>query len=241
MTGMWRGASNEETGPVSAEKPLRLTLAEITGRVSSLVPPEKLEPPERAIDDLRASGITERILRVGATAPDFELVDQRGQVVRSADLLVRGPLIVVFFRGRWCPYCVATLEAWQARLPQVQAAGASLVAISPQKPLHTSFTAEQHKLTFPVLSDTGNAVARQFGLAYRVPDYLERHYRGIFINLPNSNGDPSWELPLAATFVIAGKDAGEVARVRTVRFAYASPDFKDRAEPADVLRAAGQS
>jgi peroxiredoxin len=241
MARMWRGASNAETEPVSAEKPLRLTLAEITDRVRSLVPPEKLEPPERAVEELRAAGIADRALSVGAAAPQFELPDQRGELVRSADLLARGPLIVIFFRGRWCPYCVATLEAWQARMPQVAAAGASLAAISPQKPLHTSFTAEQHKLTFPVLSDAGNAVARQFGLVYRVPDYLECHYRNIFVNLPNSNGDQSWELPMAGSFVIARENAGEVARVHTVRYGYASPDFKDRAEPADVLRAAGQS
>jgi peroxiredoxin len=133
----------------------------------------------------------------------------------------------VFYRGRWCPYDVTTLETWNQWLPQIEAEGANIVAISPQKPQHTFFTADQHKLQFPILSDSGNAVARQFGLVYRLPNYLEQHYRRVFINLPNSNGDQSWELPLPAAYVL-GQDGRAL-------YAHASADFRLRAEPHETI------
>jgi peroxiredoxin len=225
----WRGAAKGPAIEPAPGTPLREQLAEIRSNVSRYVQPEKMAPVERAIDELRSSGIAQRILPVGARAPQFELPDQRGIIIRSEDLLTRGPLIVNFFRGRWCPYCVAALEEWQRRLPQVESAGASIVAISPQKPQHTFFTADQHHLRYPVLSDAHNDVARQFGLVYRLPDYLQQHYSRIFVNLPNSNADQSWELPLAATYVI-GRDG-------IVRYAWATADFRERAEPDDVLAA----
>ena len=112
-------------------------------------------------------------------------------------------------------------------LPQIQQAGASLVAISPQTPNHSGFTAEQHQLRFPVLSDPGNRVARQFGLAYRLPEELEQLYRAIFINLPHANGDPSWELPLPATYILERDGA--------VLYAFADADHMRRAEPTELM------
>ncbi len=223
----WRGAAKGESTLPDVNVPLRARLAEIRHNTRALLSPEHLAPVDRAIAELQQSGIALRTLAVGATAPAFELPDQNGKIVRSAELLRSGPLIVVFYRGRWCPYCVATLEMWQQFLPRVEAAGAHLVAVSPQKPQHTFFTADQHALRFPVLSDAGNHVARQFGLAYRLPDYLEQHYRRVFINLQNSNGDVSWELPIPATYVI-GRDG-------IVKFAFADADFSNRAEPEEVL------
>jgi peroxiredoxin len=223
----WRGAAK---GPSVAPAPgatLHQQLLDIRADVHALVPPEKMVPVTRAIDELQASGIAHRILPVGAKAPSFELPDQGGKIVRSDDLLTRGPLVINFYRGRWCPYCVAELEEWQRQLPRVEAAGVSLVAISPQKQQHTYFTADQHQLRYPVLSDAHNDVARKFGLVYRLPDYLEAHYRRIFVNLPNSNGDQSWELPLPATYVIH--------REGIVRYCFADADFTRRAEPSEVI------
>ena len=227
----WRGAAKGGTDVAGIEVRLRQRLAEIRRNVEALLPSERMAPVERAIAELAHSGLERRILPVGATAPEFELPDQAGKTVRSVELLARGPLIVIFYRGRWCPYCVTTLETWNQWLPQIQAKGATLVAISPQKPQHTFFTADQHKLAFPVLSDVQNAAAREFGLVYRLPDYLEQHYRRIFINLPNSNGDQSWELPLPAAYVIGQN--------RRILFAQASADFRFRGEPSDVLAATG--
>ena len=221
----WRGSNPEvET---TAHATLRSRLEEIQANTRAYVPAEKLAITERAIAALQQSGIMERVLSVGARAPEFELADGDGKVFRSADALSRGRLVVSFYRGRWCPYCIAELESLQTILPQVQQAGASLVAVSPQIPKHSGFTAEQHELRFPVLSDPGNRVARQFGLVYRLPQELEQLYRSIFINLPNSNGDQSWELPLPATYILE--------RDGTVLCAFADPDHMRRAEPAELL------
>jgi peroxiredoxin len=225
----WRGAAKGAPEIAAPDVPLRRRLAEIRDNTRALLSPENLAPVDRSIVELKQSGISERILAVGATAPQFELPDQNGEIVRSADLLARGPLIAIFYRGRWCPYCIATLEMWQQMLPRVATAGATVVAISPQKPQHTFFTADQHQLRYPVLSDAGNQVARLFGLVYRLPDYLKQHYRRVFINLPNSNGDQSWELPLPAAYVIAPRGG--------VKYAFADADFTVRAEPEDVLKA----
>ena|SRR5215469_8764681 len=225
----WRGAAKGGTAIAGTEVPLRERLEGIRRNVEALLPAERMAPVERAITELKESRRAEHTLPVGAQAPAFELPNQAGQTVRSIELLGRGPLIVIFYRGRWCPYDVTTLETWNQRLPQIEAVGARLVAISPQKPQHTFFTADQHKLLFSVLSDTRNNVAREFGLVYRVPDYLEQHYRRVFINLPNSNGDQSWELPLAATYVV-GRDG-------QVFYARAEADFRFRSEPQEVIGA----
>src|SRR5437588_53352 len=213
----FRGTAKGGSAVPALEVSLRRRLAEIRANTRALVSPEHSAPVERAIAELQQSGIADRILPAGAAAPAFELPDQSVKTVRSVELLRSGPLIVIFYRGRWCPYCVATLEMWQQLLPRVQSASAQLVAISPQKQQHSFFTADQHQLRYPVLSDAGNQVARQFGLVYRLPDYLEQHYRRVFINLPNSNGDQSWELPMPATYIIG--------REGIVRFAFADPDF----------------
>jgi peroxiredoxin len=232
MTKIWRG-SYTEPEPIDAQKPLRDALAEITANVAALIPADKLEAPMRAMEELRQSAAEQRILAVGTKAPSFELNDQKGRLVSSTELLSTARLIVTFFRGRWDPYCMATLEAWQARLPQIKAAGVHLVAISPQTPHHSEINAEQHKLTFPVLSDPGNNVARQFGLVWRVPEYLQEHYRRIFINLPQVNGDTSWELPLPGAFAID--------RDGVVLYAEAHADFRLRPEPREVLAFASES
>jgi peroxiredoxin len=136
--------------------------------------------------------------------------------------------VLVFFRGRWCPFCVTQLEMLNQWLPEFRQPGATLVGMSPQTVHQSYLMHNQHRLGFPLLGDAQNAVARQFGLVYRVPDYLEELYRRSFVNLPFANGDPSWELPLAATYV--------VDRTGTVLFAFASADYTERAEPQDVAR-----
>jgi peroxiredoxin len=168
-------------------------------------------------------------LKKGAKAPAFELPDYSGRVVRSRDLLALGPLVVTFFRGRWCPYCVTELEAWRDLYAAVRERGGLVAAISPQTVRQNDFTASQHSLPFPVLSDAGCRVAETFGLAYSVPPFQQQYYRSILVNVPFVNGDESWRLPLPATVVI-GQDA-------TVLFSEAHADFKVRPEPDEVLAA----
>src|SRR3984885_10683978 len=154
-------------------------LDQITANTRNLVQPERLEISERAVAELYAAGVEDRILQVGARAPEFALPDAAGRLVNSSDLLALGPLVINFFRGRWCPYCITELETWRELLPQLRERGALFVAISPQATRQNNFTLQQHALSFPLLADSGAAVAEQFGLAYTVsPEYL-RYYQSI--------------------------------------------------------------
>ncbi len=204
-------------------------LDEITSNTRRLVQPERLAPGERAVEELFATGIEERILPVGTTAPEFALKDATGKLVRSADLLALGPLVLKFFRGRWCSYCVTELEAWRDLYGTLRENGAFLAAVSPQTERQSDFMAGQHGLPFPVLRDEGNTLAEQFGLVYTVPGYLREYYLSILVNLPFLNGEPSWRLPLPATYVLA-KDG-------KILFAEAHADFRVRPEPEEALAA----
>src|SRR5579863_1906607 len=205
-------------------------LDEITANTRRLVQPERMAIGERAVAELLNSGIEEKILPVGAVAPEFTLKDASGRLVRSADLLALAPLIVKFFRGRWCPYCVTELEAWRELYPRVREEGLLLCAISPQTSRQSDFMVGQHGLPFPVLSDSGCAVAEQFGLAYTISDSLRAYYLSILVNIPFINGDSSWRLILPATYVLS-RD-GRVVQ------AQAHSDHRVRPEPEEVLAAA---
>lgn len=205
-------------------------LDEITANTRTLVQPERLAVGERAVEELFATGIEGRILPAGAQAPEFELKDSAGKLVRSADLLALGPLVIKFFRGRWCPYCMTELEAWRDLYPRLREHGGLLVAISPQTERQSDFMVGQHRLPFPALTDRGSAVAEKFGLAYTVPDYQRDYYLSILVNLSFINGDSIWRLPLPATYVLA--------REGRVLFAEAHADFRVRPEPEEALAAA---
>jgi peroxiredoxin len=210
--------------------PLQDQLDSITANTRQLVQPERLAVGERAISELFSTGIEDRILPVGAMAPEFVLNDATGRPVRSQDMLALGPLVIKFFRGRWCSYCATELEVWRDLYGTVRERGALMVAISPQLERQNDFMAGQHGLPFAVLSDPGCALAEQFGLVYTVPEYLRSYYLSILVNIPYINGEPSWRLPLPATYVIA--------RDGKVVFAEAHADFRVRPEPEEALAAA---
>lgn len=214
----------------------------ITQRTRALVQPDRLAFSEQTTADLFHTGIEDRILPVGAEAPSFVLPDARtGRLVRSADLLALGPLVLNFFRGRWCPYCITELESWRDLYPELRRRGALLVAISPQTPRHNSFTADQLSqaapLPFPLLSDTNAELAASFGIAYSVSEAARRYFRSILVNIPLANSGhgydtappESWRLLLPATFVLS--QSGHVA------YAEAHADFRVRPEPAAILDA----
>jgi len=202
-------------------------LDEITTNTRKLVQAERLAVGERAVAELFASGIEDRILQVGAAAPAFALKDSSGRMVRSEDLLALGPLVLKFFRGRWCPYCMTELEIWRDLYGKLREQGALMMAIGPQTERQSDFMVGHHGLPFPVLSDPGNKVAELFGLAYTVPEYFRAYYKSILVNIPFVNGDESWRLPLPATYVIA--------RDGRVAFAEAHADFRVRPEPEEAL------
>lgn len=205
-------------------------LDEITANTRTLVQAERLAVGERAVEELFATGIEDCILPAGAQAPEFALKDSGGKLVRSADLLALGPLVIKFFRGRWCPYCMTELEAWRDLYPRLREHGALLVAVSPQTERQSDFMVGQHRLPFPSLNDRGCALAEKFKLAYTVPDYQRDYYLSILVNLPFINGEASWRLPLPATYV--------VARDGRIAFAEAHADFRVRPEPEEALAVA---
>jgi peroxiredoxin len=222
----WR--SLEESSPGLDARPLREIFAERKDLIAKYVPAETQVIHTQAVAELKSRQLAANILPAGAKAPAFTLPDHDGKPVSASDLLAQGKMVVCFIRGRWCPFCVGQMEAMNLALPQIVQAGASLVAISPQTVKHSYFMRDQHKLRFPLLSDAGNRIARQFGLTYRVPEAQEAIYRRAFVNLPLANGDESWELPIPATYILD--------RDGTVLYASSNEDYTERPEPGDVLR-----
>ncbi|HEV7550787.1 MAG TPA: peroxiredoxin-like family protein [Candidatus Angelobacter sp.] len=207
---------------------LQSQLDELTAKLRAMVPAERLATVDCAAEELVRSHLAEHALQVGDQIPDFELPDGDGMLWRSEYLLRNGPLAIVFYRGRWCAYCNAQLAALQDVHKQIAVAGASLIAISPQTQKHSYMTRDMHKLRFPVLSDAGNQVARKFGLVYRLPPELQAIYETIMTKLPGYNGDQSWELPLAATYLVQTDGKISYARI--------DADWRHRPEPDELLQ-----
>ena len=166
------------------------------------IPQETLSVMVGATHELIASGIAEQSAKEGSAAPDFALPNAQGEPVASEALWGDGPAVVSFYRGGWCPYCNIELKALQDRLPEIEALGARLVAISPETPDNALTTQEKNEIGFEVLSDDGNKVASAFGLTFRLPDAVNDLYKGFGIDLETSNGEGSQTLPVPATFVI---------------------------------------
>ena len=176
-----------------------------------------------------ASGLADRALPVGDAFPSFELPGVDGEPVRLEDLLADGPVVVSFYRGGWCPYCNLEFAALQARLDDIRAAGATLVAISPQTPDASLSTVEKAELTFPVLSDVGNELARKVGLVHRISPAVKELYDGWGFETDERNDGHGDELPLPATYVLAADG--------TVAWRFVNADYIRRAEPDDIVAA----
>lgn len=190
-------------------------------------PPEVVATMHKATADLIASGQADRALKSGARAPAFALPDADGQVVRSGDLLARGPLVLTFYRGVWCPYCNMDLQAIEAAAAEFRALGASVVAISPQTAVNLRKAQRDHKLSFPLLGDHGGEVAHAFGLRFHLPDALIALYKSFGNDLAVGNGEPSWTLPMPARYVI-GRDG-------VIAYAEVNPDYTRRPDPSELL------
>ena len=180
----------------------------------------------RATEELQASGLAARAVTSGA-APPFDLEASGGGRVRLAELLQAGPLVLSFYRGIWCPFCNLDLAELEAHAPAIRAAGASLLAITPQSPAHSRKLVADHRLGYPVASDPGNEVAARYGLRFRLPDDLIDLYQRLGVRLPAFNLDESWTLPMPARYVI---DRGG-----KIRYAVVSPDYTVRPDPNEVL------
>jgi peroxiredoxin len=206
-------------------------LAAFRAEFARTAPAGRVALYEAKIEELRAGFAREAALGTGDQVPDFALPDARGNPISLLDVLRRGPAVVTLYRGGWCPYCNLQLRAYQSVLPQITALGGRLIAISPQLPDGSLSTAEANALTFDVLSDVGNRVARSFGLVYALPEELRAALRSNNKALPGINGDESWELPVPATYVIAPD--------RRIALAYIDVDYRKRLEPEAILAALG--
>jgi peroxiredoxin len=222
----WR--SLEESSPGTDARPLREIFAERKELIAKYVPSETQAIHARAMAELKQKRLAANILSLGSKVPELQLQDHDGKSISSSALLAKGRLVLCFIRGRWCPFCVAQMEAMNLVLTEIEQAGATLAAISPQTVQQSFFMRDQHKLRFPLLSDAGNKVARQFALTYRVPDEQKVIYQRAFVNLPFVNGDDSWELPIPATYIID--------RDGTVLYASANEDYTERPEPQAIVR-----
>lgn len=171
------------------------------------------------------SGILEKALNVGDTAPNFTLQNALSGETSLAENLEKGPVVLVWYRGGWCPYCNINLHYLQEELPNFKAEGASLIAISPELPDQSISTAEKHELEFEVLSDIGNQVAKQYGVVFKLTDEVAEIYNNKF-GLNEHNGDTSNELPLAATYIINTNGV--------IEYAFLDIDYRNRAEPSEI-------
>jgi len=202
---------------------LREQIEAFQAQSASRVSPEVQERSRARRAQLAKSGIAEKSLKAGETAPDFTLPDAYGNPIALSALLAHGSVVLTFYRGDWCPFCNLTLRAYQKILPEIYPLHATLVAVSPQNPDNTLLTVQHKELTFPVLSDIGNQVARQYGLVWSVP----ADQRSTSANLPQYNGDDTWELPVTGTFVIT--PAG------IIKLASVDADWTHRLEPQVIV------
>ncbi|MGH1334921.1 MAG: peroxiredoxin-like family protein [Aureispira sp.] len=184
---------------------------------------------DKATADLKAQQLADSAVKVGDDFVTTTLSNAQGNQVDLAQLLEKGPLIMTFYRGGWCPYCNLELKAFQALLPEIKAKGAQLVAITPETPDSSLTTTEKNELSFEVLTDLNNELAQQLGLVIGLPQDLQTVYGNFGIDLNKHNGNEEAELPMPATFVV--NQAGKI----TYRFV--SEDYTKRAEPSEVLAA----
>jgi peroxiredoxin len=179
-----------------------------------------------AASEITASGLAAG-LAIGDHAPDFTLPNAVGTPVQLTERLTRGPVVLSFYRGEWCPFCNLELQALESALPRFAAYNASLIAISPQSPDHSLSVAEKHNLTFDVLSDIHQDVIRAYQVHYTLPADMKDLYQNLFHNdLSTHTADGSWDLPIPATFVIN--------RSGIITARHVSADYMTRMDPDDI-------
>jgi peroxiredoxin len=184
---------------------------------------------EGMVTELRRTPFLEYALRVGDTFPDFLLPNAEGRLVSRDDLLAQGLLVITFFRGTWCPYCAIQLAALEEALPDIAAAGASLVAITPETGGRAAEAKLRHAAHYEILADVDHGLGTACGVLFRTPEPYRRLLESRGVDLAERQGHEGWFLPVPATFVV---DRGGM-----VRWAFMDIDFTRRAEPDDILAA----
>ncbi len=184
---------------------------------------------EQVVETLGHNGMLPQVIGVGARFPDFMLPNAEGQLISLAALLARGPVVVTFFRGGWCPYCKLMLDALAEALPEIEACGATLVALTPDTAGLPLAAKQAHHAKFEVLSDVDCGVGLAAGVVFRLPPLYRARLASVGIDIPRRHGNAAWFLPIPATFIL--KRDGVIA------WRFANVDFTHRAEPADIIEA----
>ncbi|WP_149499757.1 peroxiredoxin-like family protein [Roseiconus lacunae] len=190
------------------------------------MPAEMIRTMQDAVETVRQSEIESKAKQVGDQAIDAELKNWKDESVRLSDLWKNGPIVLMWYRGGWCPYCNIQLRAMQQKLQAIEGAGAQLVVLTPEIPEKAKETASKNDLAFVSLFDSNNDVARKYGLVFKLPDPIVPIYRDR-LKLNEFNDNDAMELPLSATYVI---DTDGV-----IRYAFLDADYKKRAEPSVVV------
>ena len=193
---------------------------------AKMAPEEMKQVFAEGLRQIASSGVLETALTKGDKAPDFELLNAKGQMVRLSDLLKTGPVVLSWYRGGWCPYCNIQLNAYNQALNEFEAANGQLVAISPENPDSTTATSANNNLNFEVLSDNANRVAKQFGVVYTLPEEVVKFYEGR-IDLSAYNENDLNQLPLAVTYIID--------KNMNIQYAFIDADYKKRAEISELI------
>ncbi|GEB72173.1 alkyl hydroperoxide reductase [Pseudoalteromonas carrageenovora] len=193
------------------------------------LPADVLALMDTTNEELIAQHIKGNALQIGAKVENFSLVNHNGESIELNDLLNKGPVIVSFYRGSWCPYCNLELKALNDYLAQFKTQSAQLIAISPQLPDETLSTKQKNELDFDVLSDVCNKVAEQFGLLFTLDERIQALYTQFGIDFEHYYGDKSFKLPLPATYVINQEGV--------ITYAFLNEDYTLRAEPIDIMAA----
>ena len=209
--------------------PLEDELARRRATVNERLPEADRKVIEGTIEELRVRQVAEQSLQAGETLPDFALPDAAGRVVTSDELLDRGPLVLAFFRGPWCPYCDATLRALERVRPAIEGEGAALVGVSPLRPEALRAAALERGLGFALLSDLEGRLSGLCGIRFEVPEKHADFLRRLGVDLACLHAGAGWQLPLPATYVV---DSDAV-----IRYAFADPDWSRRAEPDELVAA----
>ncbi|PHN92634.1 redoxin [Maribacter sp. 6B07] len=192
--------------------------------------PEFMKVVDEIIEEAKAFEKGKNALKVGEQAPNFELPDALGNQIKLSGLLDNGAVVVTFYRGSWCPYCNLQLRALQAKLPEIQSFGATLVAISPEVPDASMTKNEISEMDFTVLSDQDAKVASKYGVAWEVPEFLLDHMRvDRNLDLKQINNGNGTVLPIPATFIV-GTDGA-------IQWSYVNVDYRTRSEPDEIVEA----
>jgi len=191
------------------------------------IPSEALDIIVETDKELLATHLSENALSVGDSIPNIVLPNAKNEEVSLSSYLEKGPIVLSFYRGGWCPYCNLELQALQEKLPEFKALGASLITITPETPDNSLNTSQKNSLEFEVLSDQGNKVAREFGLVFQMPKELSDLYHAFDLHVNEHNGDENYELPMPATYVV-GSD-GKIV------YAFVAEDYTQRAEPQELV------